>query len=160
MLGTTLSAASLPYEGALVRLGTESRDEDQGVAPILGTADLTDHGRNQHRIWNEIGLDIGDHRRLVHTGRNPTVRHRRTGVAINGLVSGEEDGAAFLQRLDSRVLVDVVLGRGFGRRIRSKPARPEDVAHRRLPGGRVDHVVFLAELVGLPDMVVVGEQVG
>jgi hypothetical protein len=95
VLGTTLSAASLPYEGALVRLGTKRRDEDQGIAPILGTADLTDHGRNQHRIRNEIGLDIGDHRRLIHARRSPTVRHRRTGrswlvVRLDEILTDEE----------------------------------------------------------------------
>jgi hypothetical protein len=43
-----------------------------------------------------VSLDIGHHRRLIHALGSPTVRHRRTGVAIDRLVSGEEDGASLL----------------------------------------------------------------
>lgn len=86
----------MPYPGALVRLRAERGHEDQGVAAVLGPAELAHHGRNQHRVGDEVRLDVGDHRRLVHILRNPTVRHRRTGVAINGLVSGKKDGPPFL----------------------------------------------------------------
>ncbi|HEX5499480.1 MAG TPA: hypothetical protein VFX03_09645, partial [Thermomicrobiales bacterium] len=64
---------------------------------MLGAADFADHRWNQRRLRNQVRLDILDHRRLIHVLGSPTIRHRRTGVAIYRLVSGEKDGPSLLQ---------------------------------------------------------------
>jgi hypothetical protein len=63
---------------------------------LLEPRDFTDHRGNQRRSGNEMRLDVVAHVERRHALRSATVSHRRTGVAINRLVSGEKDDTAFL----------------------------------------------------------------
>jgi hypothetical protein len=116
-------------------LRPEQWHENQREALLLTARHLAHHGGDQRRFGNKISLDIIPHINLSHALRSPTIRHRRTGVAIDGLVSGQEQDVTFLQGFDPWVLVHTLGVIGIGACARAESTRPEDVANGGGAGG-------------------------
>lgn len=63
---------------------------------LLAARHFSNHRGDECRTRDQLGLKIVANVYLRHSLGSTTVRHRRTGVAINRLVSSEEDDPALL----------------------------------------------------------------
>ena len=141
-------------------LRPERRDKHEGIAALLQTRHFPNHGGNHGGLRDQIAFDVFDDVGRGHPCRGTTICHCRTGVAIIGLVSREEDQAPFLQRLNARVVIDTLRIIRVSAGIGAKLTRPKQVPDCRGVGLWIDHVVFFPQPIFVPDTIIVREQVG